>query len=194
MKKQLAFLGAGASYGARENPSPPLGKGLHKWVLKNLNNQIKKEQCLLEANNKLPIIQKLKSRLGKAHSYEDLAKLLHNTGERDCLMELNFRLAAFMTPPLNSTNENEEPRIDDSFIETPDLYDEWLKKVVKKENLENFAFITLNYDCLLERAICRTFFTPEKEEGQCLCTHVHYPFVGGPKTGIEVLKLHGSIN
>jgi hypothetical protein len=195
MEKRVVLFGAGASYGARPNPSPPMGKYLHKWVLKNLNNLIKNDQDLLEADGKLPITQKLKSRLEGAHSYEDLAKVLHETGERDCLMELNFRLAAFMTPPRNPNNPDEEPRVDDSFIEQPDLFDEWLKKTVRKsENLKHFTFITLNYDCLLERAICRTFFTPDENEGQCLCTHVYYPFIGGPETGVELLKLHGSIN
>jgi hypothetical protein len=100
-----------------------------------------------------------------------------------------------MTPPFDLDDPHEEPRVDDSFIESQDLYDQLLKKMVKtQKNLENFTFMTLNYDCLLERAICRTFFPPQKEEGQCLCTHVHYPFIGGPTSGVEVLKLHGSIN
>lgn len=95
-----------------------------------------------------------------------------------------------MTPPLN-----QDPKVDDAFVEKPDVYDEWLKKMFKNmDDLKDFAFITLNYDCLLERAICRRFFTPDENEGQSLCTHVHYPFIGGPETGVEVLKLHGSIN
>ena len=36
MEKQVLFFGAEVSYGARNNPSPPLGKCLHKWVLKYL--------------------------------------------------------------------------------------------------------------------------------------------------------------
>lgn len=111
------------------------------------------------------------------------------------LAKLNFLLAASMTPPCNPNDPNGEPRVDDSFVERPDLFDEWLKKKVRKKgNLRDFTFMTLNYDCLLERAICRTFFTREEEERQCLCSHIHYPFVGGPETGVEVLKLHGSVN
>ena len=66
--------------------------------------------------------------------------------------------------------------------------DRWARKY------QGFQFYHPQYNCLLERAICRTFFTREEKESQCLCTHIHYPFVEGLETGVEILKLHGSIN
>jgi hypothetical protein len=197
MEKQVVFFGAGASYGARE-PRPSLGKDLHQWVLQYLNKKIKLDWDFLEADGDIQIIQYLKNKLKVADSFEALAQNLWEGNERAKLFKLNFLLAASMTPPFNKNNPHEEPRVNDSFVEKLDVYDEWLKSCVKKaDHLKNFTFITLNYDCLLERAICRTFFTCDQEEGQCqqcLCTHVRYPFIGGPTTGVEVLKLHGSIN
>src|SRR6185437_733223 len=56
------------------------------------------------------------------------------------------------------------------------------------------SFITLNYDCLLERAICRSYHQePDATAQQCLCEHVNYRLDDSP-SGIEVLKPHGSIS
>jgi hypothetical protein len=191
MITNVVIFGAGASFGARMPPTgPPLGKELHQWVLRYFEKKYN-ELHLWENEPGTEIVrQRLKDHLKNASSYESLADTLLREGKTADLTKLNFLLAAFMTPPVN-----QDPKVDDSFIEKRDVYDEWLNiRVGNRENLKNFTFITLNYDCLLERAICRTFFTREELEKQCLCTHVHYPFIGGPETGVEVLKLHGSIN
>lgn len=53
----------------------------------------------------------------------------------------------------------------------------------------------MNYDCLLERAICRVLFKgPQEGESRCLCRHVNYCIEAEGDQSIEVLKLHGSIN
>jgi len=96
-----------------------------------------------------------------------------------------------MTPPLN-----DDPRVNDAFIEKRDVYDEFLQKNFATNN-ERFhaSFITLNYDCLLERAICRSFFNgPHDGESRCRCTHVNYRIKSSESKRIEVLKPHGSIN
>lgn len=194
------IFGAGASYGARE-PRPPLGKDLHQWVLRYFEKKYNElhlwenepgTEWENEPGSEI-VRQTLKGKLKNATSYEALANTLWKERKPDLLTKLNFLLAASMTPPLNDLDD--EPRVDDSFVERPDLFDEWLKKKVRnKGDFRDFTFMTLNYDCLLERAICRMFFTPDEKEGQCLCTHIHYPFIGGPETGVEVFKLHGSIN
>jgi hypothetical protein len=194
MEKQVVFFGAGASYGARE-PRPPLGKDLHQWVLKYFNKKYDELHDWEQGMESEIVRLKVKRYLENATSYEALANTLWEGNEIDFLVKLNFLLAASMTPPFNLDDPHEEPRVNDSFVEKPDVYDEWLKNCVKKaDHLKDFTFITLNYDCLLERAICRIFYTKEEEERQCLCTHVYYPFIGGSRTGVEVLKLHGSIN
>lgn len=195
MKKQVAFFGAGASYGARNNPSPPLGQDLHTWVVKYFERKYDE----LDVWTKEPWLESFRDEvihdLNNSISFETLANKLWCEKKISHLEKLNFFLAASMTPPFNLDDPHEEPRVDDSFFEKSDVYDEWLRKNVKKiDKLKDFTFITLNYDCLLERAICRTFFTGNSEEKQCLCTHVHYPYINGPTNGPEVLKLHGSIN
>jgi hypothetical protein len=197
MENRVVLLGAGASNGAREEPRPPLGKELHQRVLryfeKTYNDWHRWEnepgtKWKYEHGSEI-VRQRLKDHLKNASSYESLADTLLREGKTPDLTKLNYLLARYMTPPVN-----QDPKVDDSFLEKPDLFDEWLKKTVRKrENLKYFTIITLNYDCLLERAICR-FFKPDKKERQCLCTHVHYPFIGGSEPGVEVLKLHGSIN
>lgn len=197
MEKQVVFFGAGASYGARE-PRPPLGIELHQRVLwhfekiyEEMNTWENEPGTEWENEPGSEIVrQRLTNHLKNASSYESLANTLLEKGETALLIKLNFLLATYMTPP-----RNHDPKVDDAFVEKRDVYDEWLEKMVKiPKDFKHFTFITLNYDCLLERAICRTFFTHDEREGQCLCTHIHYPFIGGPTTGVEVLKLHGSIN
>jgi hypothetical protein len=99
-------------------------------------------------------------------------------------------MAYALTPPINS-----DPKVDNAFVEKVDLYDRFfLKHFSNRRTLQTACFITLNYDCLLERALCRCYHRPpEPNEIQCLCRHINY-WLHNDITGIEVLKPHGSIN
>lgn len=98
-------------------------------------------------------------------------------------------MACALTPPIN-----DDPKVDDAFTEKTDFYDEFLtRKLGNKDELQNARFISLNYDCLLERAICRRYEQPLDGGTQCLCSHVNYRLTE-KAVGIVVLKPHGSIN
>lgn len=192
MKKNVVILGAGASYGARE-PKPPLGNTLHKWVLDYFREKYDELSDWENSGEEEINRKRIKKLLEEATSFESMANDLQRQQRGNDLAKLNFLLAASMTPPLNL--EDTEPRVNDAFIEKPDLFDGWLKKSIgTKEKLGNTSFITLNYDCLLERAICRTYFTQEEKESQCLCNHICYHLTEDPQEEVEVFKLHGSIN
>ncbi|MDP1948523.1 MAG: hypothetical protein Q8L77_13585 [Nitrospirota bacterium] len=139
---------------------------------------------------------KLKHLLANAQSFEHLADRLADCHEQDLLAKLNFLMACAMTPPIFPLIPHDEPRVNDAFIEQHDVYDAFLEKnFATSEERSNASFITLNYDCLLERAICRTFFKgPQDGESQCLCRHVKYCIGEKGLQSIEVLKPHGSIN
>lgn len=182
--RRVVLFGAGASAGARSEPCPPLGHELLKYVA----DYLEKVGGPIEWD-----LSKLKNRIGTEplRSFEHLANHLSSCPERDLLPQLNFLMACAMTPPLN-----DDLRVNDAFIEQRDVYDDFLQKNFAINN-ERFhtSFITLNYDCLLERAICRSFFNgPQDGELRCLCTHVNYRIKSSESKGIEVLKPHGSIN
>jgi hypothetical protein len=146
--RRVVLFGAGASAGARSEPRPPLGHELLKYVADYLEEKVGE---LVEWD-----LSKLKDRIvtEPSRSFEHLANHLSSCRERDLLTQLNFLMACAMTPPLN-----DDPRVNDAFIEQRDVYDDFLQKNFATNN-ERFhaSFITLNYDCLLERAICRSFF------------------------------------
>jgi len=108
----------------------------------------------------------------------------------------HFLMAGAMTPPIFPLVSHDEPRVNDAFIEEPDIYDAFLEKhFFTSQDWSNTSFITLNYDCLLERAICRALFKgPQEGESQSLCRHVDYCIGEVGDRPIEVLKPHGSIN
>jgi hypothetical protein len=110
------------------------------------------------------------------------------------LEKLNLLMAYALTPPIN-----DDPKVDNAFVKKKDLYDRFLlKHFPKRGTLQTACFITLNYDCLLERALCRCYHHPPdpNEPLRCLCSHIDYqlhpPSNDIPK--IKVLKPHGSIN
>lgn len=190
--RKLFLFGAGASNGAR-NPSPPLGSQLHGYVSGYLCRSWSELGILEEPNDCTRTEEvrcELKQHLSDAVSYESLASKLLGAGQNDLLKKLNLLMAYTLTPPIN-----DDPKVDDAFIEQQDIYDDFLTiKFRDSEELKTTSFITLNYDCLLERAICRSLFKgPQHGEMQCLCKHVNYHLPANG-SGIEVLKPHGSIN
>lgn len=187
---RVVLFGAGASYGARE-PQPPLGKDLHCYVRKYLRKAWGELSEIEDGDGSRTekVREKLEKLLKKESSFEGTANKLLDEGKKDLLEKLNYLMACALTPPIN-----DDPRVDDAFIEKPDIYDEFLRRrFPSREKLEKTTFITLNYDCLLERAICRVLNEPQNKEDQCLCKHVNY-WLTEDGSGIEVLKPHGSIN
>lgn len=188
---KVFVFGAGASHGAR-TPSPPLGKDLHQYVLKYLWSTWRERHHLEEDDYPTTetVRLELRDHLTSRKSFESLVRhLLGMPREWRRLHQVNFLMACALTPPFNDES------MADAFVEKVDLYDRFL--AVACPNLgkcHNATFISFNYDCLLERAICRRVgVKPLEGERQCLCRHVDYR-LKDDLSGIEVLKPHGSIN
>ena len=189
--QELFIFGAGASYGAR-TPRPRLGNLLHAYVQAFLHAKWSDLSYLEDGDGAVTYKnrQELDRILTHATSFETLATKLIDQGRFPLLQKLNALMAFALTPPIN-----DDPRVDNAFIEQPDYYDHFLsKKYPHNNDLKDTCFITLNYDCLLERAICRHHRQQKLAgEDQCLCGHVDYR-LNETSLGIEVLKPHGSIN
>lgn len=201
--RRIVLFGAGASHGARPEPCPPLGAQLHEYVgryLRKKCSELRKwDSYDVTTDSEAAthgVRYKLKQLLANAESFEQLANCLSKPHQRDLLAKLNFLMAGAMTPPIFPLIPHSEPRVDDAFLERPDVYDVFLEKqFATGQEWPNTSFITLNYDCLLERAICRVLFGgPVEGESQCLCRHVNYCIGEKGERPIEVLKPHGSIN
>ncbi|CAI4033909.1 hypothetical protein DNFV4_04351 [Nitrospira tepida] len=189
--KRVFLLGAGASHGAR-TPRPPLGTTLHQYLIRYLKaawdelKQLEDDDGTISSS----VRDELQKHLASTTSFEVLAGALQDSGNFQLLQKLNFLAACALAPPVN-----DDPRYDDAFIEKPDVYDRLLSHVFATcGSAKDISFITLNYDCLLERAICRYMEAVDGSAGLgCRCALVNYmlPGYGGK---VEVLKPHGSIN
>lgn len=201
--RRVVLFGAGASHGARDEARPPVGNKLHEYVAAYLEKKFRElrewdshDVTTDSMTATHGVRNKLKQLLANAQSYEGLAGRLSECNEWNLLTKLNFLMAGAMTPPLFPLTPDDEPRVDDSFIEQRDVYDAFVeKRFATSEEWAKTSFITLNYDCLLERAICRVLFKgPQEGESRCLCRHVNYCLRAEGDQPIEVLKPHGSIN
>lgn len=190
-KNEVVLFGAGASYGARD-PHPPMGRELHCYVRQYLHKACGELGYLEDGVGTVAtdVRRRLGELLDQSTSFESLVSEIRRREEKDSLLaKLNWLMASALTPPIH-----DDPRVDNAFAEKPDMYDCFLAaNFPKGQGLENISFITLNYDCLLERAICRHTLKPLQGEQKCLCKHVNY-HLGGECAAVEVLKPHGSIN
>ena len=190
--RRVVLFGAGASYGARREPRPRLGSQLHDYVRDYLKAVWSELNDLEDSDGTRTsrVRKELDRRLHGAISFEALANDLLTQQNFSLLQKLNALMAYALTPPIN-----DNPRVDNSFVEQPDMYDSFLSKNFPASgSLRSSSFITLNYDCLLERVICRSYHQePDPIAQQCLCEHVNYR-LDDNSSGIEVLKPHGSIN
>ncbi len=176
--KKILFIGAGASFGARESFSikPPLGPELLQWLklksklLENKSSMIGQHSTILEAKNILDSSKTLTD-------YEQFVASL----KREDRIKLH-RLIQIMFTDLNSAC----PEIDLGFKEAIDLYDNLINQLKIDDT---WILISLNYDILLEQAFDRSGiqylypcfpFTQEQD---------HYS-----QPGIRIYKPHGSIN
>ena len=131
--RRVVLFGAGASYGARSEPRPPLGHELLEYVADYLEEKVGE---LVEWD-----LFTLKHRIvtQPSRSFEHLACHLSSCDERDLLIQLNFLMACAMTPPLN----DDTSRVNDAFIEQRDVYDDFLRKNFSTNNERLHAsFIT----------------------------------------------------
>lgn len=201
--RRIVLFGAGASHGARSEPCPPLGTQLHEyvgWYLRKKCSELREwdsYDVTTDSDTATHGVRyELRQLLANAESFERLANRLSKPHQRDLLAKLNFLMAGAMTPPIFPLVPHDEPRVNDAFMEEPDIYDAFLEKqFAASQDWSNTSFITLNYDCLLERAICRVIFKgPQEGESQCLCKHVDYCIEEVGYRPVEVLKPHGSIN
>lgn len=189
--KRVFLLGAGASHGAR-TPRPPLGTTLHQYLIGYLKAAWDELKQLEEDDGTISssVREELQKHLASTTSFEALAGALQDSDNFQLLQKLNFLAACALTPPVN-----DDPRVDDAFIEKPDVYDRLLSHAFATYGSpKDISFITLNYDCLLERAICRAIGAADGNAGAvCRCALANYTLPGyGGK--VEVLKPHGSIN
>jgi hypothetical protein len=190
-RELVVILGAGASYGARERPAPPLGKDLLAYLERYLHFI---EEEAVRNNSGLPFRQggelgKLRRLLDKANeqgwTYERLVdhEVARYNPYNEDLSLLNRLLVAAFSPPSASYNPPIQC-LDQAFSDRQDLYDDFLSQLKAKGFISECpTFITLNYDTLLEQAIGRTggafdYLLPGTSR----------------KGGHALLKIHGSIN
>lgn len=190
--RRVVLFGAGASYGGGRESRPPLGINLHNYVRNYLGTAWSDLKGLEEDDGSRTccVRKELDRRLQEAISFEALVNELLEQQNLSLLKKLNVLMAYALAPPVKG-----DPRVDNAFVEQPDMYDSFLSKNFSASgSIQSTSFITLNYDCLLERAICR-FYCQESDPiaQQCLCEHVNYR-LNDNSSGVEVLKPHGSIN
>ena len=129
----LFLFGAGASAGAR-HPSPPLGHQLHEYVRRYLEEAEDKLSILEEPQDGIEtdqVRQELKEYLHSAQSYESLVDKLR-VADEPLVKKLNLLMAYSLSPPIN-----DDPKVDDEFVEKPDEYDELLRIVGTGPQTEN---------------------------------------------------------
>ena len=181
---RVILFGAGASHGARQTPCPPLGYKLHNYVREYLREARAELNHLEDTDGTRTYLvrDEIDRRLHEAISFEALVNDLLEEQNFSLLQKVNALMACALTPPIN-----DDLRVDDSFVEKSDTYDSFLSKNFPAiESLQSSSFITLNYDCLLERAICRSYHQePNAKAHQCLCEHVNYR-LDQRSSGVEV--------
>jgi len=148
--RKIVLFGAGASRGAREEPSPPVGNELHEYVGKYLDKKFPElrewDSYDVTADSVTAyhgVRNKLNQLLVSTQPFERLADRLSRRHQRDLLAKLNFLMACAMTPPIFPPIPYDEPRVDDSFIEQPDIYDVFLEKTfATSQEWSTISFIT----------------------------------------------------
>lgn len=199
MRKKLLVIGAGASYGARENDRcikvrPPLGLDLLNFLRICLDDLQQGRipgaihngaQSVFEESEIKEIEQLLNlSGILGIESFEKWANIIlagsryfHN------MWLINRFLAYALAYPCADKLPNH------AFSEKQDLYDELIKKAILP-NPRDWSVISLNYDCLFEQALSRLNI-PWRYHGVKLGSRNRDE---RNRDGIPVYKIHGSIN
>jgi len=176
--KKILFIGAGASFGARERmlARPPLGNDLCRW-LKDQAPRLAGNHRLIDLFSSIETAQEILGRFPNEQNYEYLLGKLN----RDDRVALSRLLQISFTDLLKRDSS-----LDLGFRSVPDGYDQLL------EHLKfdySWAVISLNYDVLFEEALARRHLS-------YLYPHfpLHFKDTHVDKSDLYVYKPHGSIN
>jgi len=145
MPQKILFIGAGASYGARDAMSlrPPLGPDLCDWLRLNIP-KLRAETALVDLWGTIEEAETILKNHSAVSNFEDLLSKL-NASERHSL----HRLLQIAFSDL--TERHGRCDLDIGFRNTNDGYDELIKKLKIEAGL--WAIVSLNYDLLIEEAL-----------------------------------------
>lgn len=177
MSKNILFIGAGASFGARvhQTEKPPLGLDLVQW-LRN------KSSALLEKPKMVDLFSTITTAKGilEAHPSENNFEHLVSHLQRDKRLSVQ-RLLQICFCDLSRRE------LDLGFNNSADYYDDLIQKLNIQP--DEWNIISLNYDRLFEEALVRNGLA---------VVYPHFPFSLGQshltQEGIRIYKPHGSIN
>lgn len=177
---KILFIGAGASFGAREKMEnhPPLGAKLCEWLAFNCSNLLTQTSCI----NLRSTIRDGLEILNKHQSYTNYEQLISKLGREERLNLQRLLMITFT----DLTEKHIKNQIDIGFKNHSDGYD----KLIQKLAFDNtWSVISLNYDILFEEALRRNYI------------EFYYPFFPfkfgddqSKSKGIRIFKPHGSIN
>jgi len=199
----VCVIGAGASYGARDGLRPPLGDELaaylYRWYRENeqagrievdalahnaeINDldSTRPSSRIFDRNRRgRPLYRRIRWwlwRTSRCGNFESQAYRLLRAEKSNELRRMIWKTLAFsMLMGLGC-----------SFTEREDLYDQLVERLLRR--FQKVAFVSFNYDVLLEEAITRVSGKPPRYPGLRLLE-------GSPEPGhgISVMKPHGSIN
>ncbi len=183
--KKILFIGAGASRGARSNPSPPLGPELLGFCRRNT--------ALLKskwgAAQYVRIFSKAEEIFGlfpRIEDYEELLSLLSGADKTTSLSDRSIlhRSLCLLFSDLSSISPQID--VDLGFRMKRDLYVELIEKI----NLaaDEWVVISLNYDLLFEQAL-------EARKVKFFYPHFSTTLGAQPaQEGVAIYKPHGSVN
>lgn len=176
---KMLILGAGASYGSRPTCQPPLGQNLAEWLLekakmlKSNSVHCPRSSNLEEANINDSIINLFQSK--KLTNYEDIISCLWRNDDLINLYDVN----KFISFCFSSPNKGLIPE----FENKEDEYDTLADFI--SADYHAWGVISLNYDCLFEKALKRKRIPYHQSRG-CELNHSN--------KSVCFVKPHGSIN
>lgn len=180
--QNVLFIGAGASFGARQSPThkiaPPLGLELLRFLRANIDD-LRNEIWASRHVGAVGILEKADGILRRqrcCESFEEYLARLDDADDRE-LVHRTLQIAF---------SDLTEIGLDIGFRSTTDSYD-FLASVLQI-NPQDWIVISLNYDLLFEEALARNDISYD---------YPYFSFASGKeerKAHIRVFKPHGSIN
>lgn len=173
---KILLLGAGASYGARQDSEkkPPLGLGLRDWLMQMCSDH-SSSYNMVEYHS---LIYAGLAIFDKFHSEENFESLLS-------VLERKDRITMQKLIQIFFSDLSVRCKQDYGFNEYQDNYDELVDLLSPDDS---WSIISLNYDILFEQALHRKGIAYH---------YFNFPYEFGdkkPQNGIPIFKPHGSIN
>lgn len=159
-ERLLIVLGAGASFGAREEPRPPLGAELLGYVASYLDKHDADplRSSPLSRDEGKHARRLVQSAIERGETFEAMINRIRREAEYPAYDESLRELTLAIVGALQY--ERVGLRVDEAFAPKPDRYDELVSLIIDAGwSKENASFLSLNYDLLLEEALKRA--TPE---------------------------------